>query len=224
MDFAHLAGAAERQGDDDEPAVDEDGAELLDDVLQPRCAATSSSRRIECRRTRSTLFIAATHAQSAWEHATRLVIKSPVKRCGKTRLQEIAGRARPPAAAHRRTSASPPWSARSTPRTRRRSCSTRPTACSPPAAVSAPKAPRTCAASSTAGHSRGWPYIRWNMSAHAQREACPTFAMAIISGIGDLPDTIEDRAVVVSPAPPSAGRAGRPVPPAPRRPTAADSH
>jgi hypothetical protein len=37
-----------------------------------------------------TLHIAATHAQIAWEHATRLVVKSPVRRCGKTRLLEEA--------------------------------------------------------------------------------------------------------------------------------------
>jgi hypothetical protein len=37
-----------------------------------------------------TLWVTATHAQAAWEHATRLVVKSPLKRCGKTRLQEIA--------------------------------------------------------------------------------------------------------------------------------------
>jgi hypothetical protein len=36
-----------------------------------------------------TLWTAATHAQPAWEHATRLVIKSPLKHCGKTRLQEV---------------------------------------------------------------------------------------------------------------------------------------
>src|SRR5690606_5250515 len=35
------------------------------------------------------LYVAATHGQPAWEHATRLVIKSPLKQCGKTRLQEI---------------------------------------------------------------------------------------------------------------------------------------
>lgn len=48
-----------------------------------------------------------------------------------------------------------------------------------------------------AGHSRGWPYIRWDAAARKQ-EDCPTFAMAIIGGIGNMPDTIEDRAVVVS--------------------------
>ncbi len=47
------------------------------------------------------------------------------------------------------------------------------------------------------GHSRGWPYVRWDAAARKQ-EQCPTFAMAIIGGIGDMPDTIEDRAVVLS--------------------------
>jgi hypothetical protein len=47
------------------------------------------------------------------------------------------------------------------------------------------------------GHSRGWPYIRWDASAR-RREECPTFAMALVGGIGDMPDTIEDRAVIVA--------------------------
>jgi hypothetical protein len=47
------------------------------------------------------------------------------------------------------------------------------------------------------GHSRGWPYIRWDPKSR-ERDECATFAMALIGGIGDLPDTIEDRAVVVS--------------------------
>src|SRR5262249_11190158 len=34
------------------------------------------------------LWIAATHAQPAWHHASRFVLKSPIKRCGKTRAQE----------------------------------------------------------------------------------------------------------------------------------------
>ena len=47
-----------------------------------------------------------------------------------------------------------------------------------------------------AGHSRNRPYIRWDAIA-SQREHCPTFAMAALAGIGDLPDTIMDRAVMV---------------------------
>lgn len=36
-----------------------------------------------------TLWIAATHAQPAWAHAPRLVIRGPEKRCGKSRLLDI---------------------------------------------------------------------------------------------------------------------------------------
>jgi hypothetical protein len=48
-----------------------------------------------------------------------------------------------------------------------------------------------------AGHSRNRPYIRWDVTARAT-EHCPTFAMAALAGIGALPDTITDRAVVVA--------------------------
>jgi hypothetical protein len=47
-----------------------------------------------------------------------------------------------------------------------------------------------------AGHSRNRPYIRWDFATRAP-EHCPTFAMAALAGIGALPDTITDRAVVV---------------------------
>ena len=47
-----------------------------------------------------------------------------------------------------------------------------------------------------AGHSRNRPYIRWDIATRAP-EHCPTFALAALAGIGDLPDTIADRAVRV---------------------------
>ncbi len=66
-----------------------DGAALLDElvaaldkyVITPSPAARDAI----------VLWIAATHAQAAWNHAPRLVINSPEKRCGKTRLLEFAG-------------------------------------------------------------------------------------------------------------------------------------
>ena len=45
-----------------------------------------------------------------------------------------------------------------------------------------------------AGFDRNSPYIRWDVTTRSL-ENCPTFAMAIIAGIGALPDTIEDRSV-----------------------------
>ena len=43
-----------------------------------------------------------------------------------------------------------------------------------------------------AGHQRNRPAIRWDAL-----ETIPTFAMAALAGIGAMPDTIEDRAVVI---------------------------
>src|SRR5205814_9576351 len=37
-----------------------------------------------------TLWIAATHGQEAWEHAPRCAVVSPEKRCGKSRLVDVA--------------------------------------------------------------------------------------------------------------------------------------
>jgi len=72
------------EADDDEPV---DGAELLDEVhaaltkfvVFPSVAAAIAT----------TLWITATHALPAWQHATRLAIMSPQKRCGKSRLLDI---------------------------------------------------------------------------------------------------------------------------------------
>ncbi len=142
-----------------------------------------------------TLYTAATHAQTAWEHASRLVVKSPIKRCGKTRLQEVAREL-----VHRplpTTNISPAALARSIDED------------DPPTlildeadTVWGKKEQRSEGAEDlrgilNSGHSRGWPYVRWDATAR-RAETCPTFAMAIIGGIGDMPDTIEDRAVVIS--------------------------
>jgi hypothetical protein len=48
-----------------------------------------------------------------------------------------------------------------------------------------------------AGFSRDRPYKRWDITIR-DVEDCPTFAMAILAGIGSLPDTIEDRAVIIT--------------------------
>lgn len=141
------------------------------------------------------LFIAATHAQGAWEHASRLVVKSPIKRCGKTRLQEVIAET-----AHRTlrtTNISPAALARSIDED------------DPPTlildeadTVFGSKKQRAEGSEDirgilNSGHSRGWPYVRWDANKR-QLEYCATFAMAVIGGIGDMPDTIEDRAVIIS--------------------------
>lgn len=140
-----------------------------------------------------TLWIAATHCQDLHEHASRFVLKSPLRRCGKSRALEVtrelvhkpkpAGNISAAAVVRIITPSDPPT-------------------------LILDEADSTFTGKPTEraedlrnilnlGHSRGWPYIRWNMKTSSE-EHCPTFAMAILAGIGDFPDTIEDRAVVVS--------------------------
>ncbi|MGH8867920.1 MAG: DUF3631 domain-containing protein [Actinomycetes bacterium] len=138
-----------------------------------------------------TLWIAATHAQSAWEHATRLALISPEKRCGKSRLLDIIL-----ALVH---------------------CALITVNISPAALVrSIGDDPPTLLVDEAdtlfggraadnhedlrgilnAGHQRNRPYIRWDATSRTT-EACATFAMAALAAIHDLPDTVMDRAVVV---------------------------
>lgn len=140
----------------------------------------------------TTLWIAATHVQPAWEHAPRLAVVSPEKRCGKSRLMDVCE-----ATAYQAlvtVSISPAALVR----------------CigsdDPPTlfidesdTIFGPKTAdnnEDLRGIVNAGHQRNRPYIRWDVTARAP-EHCPTFAMAMLAGIGDLPDTIMDRAVVV---------------------------
>ena len=141
------------------------------------------------------LWIGATHGQLAWEHASRLVVKSPLRRCGKTRLLEVIGET---AHAPLRTS-----NISSAALVRSISEADPPTIILDEADTIFGK--RRGAVTEKAedirgilnsGHSRGWPYIRWDAIAR-RAEHCPTFAMAALAAIGDLPDTIEDRAIVI---------------------------
>jgi hypothetical protein len=137
------------------------------------------------------LWIAATHAAPAWNCAPRLDITSPVKRCGKSRLLDIieATCHRPlltvnisPAALVRSIGGDPPTLLLDEADT-----------------VFGPKAAdahEDLRGILNAGHGRNRPYIRWD-AANRRMEHCATFAMAALAGIGSLPDTITDRAVVV---------------------------
>jgi hypothetical protein len=48
-----------------------------------------------------------------------------------------------------------------------------------------------------AGFGRDRPYKRWDITSRSVQD-CPTFAMAVLAEIGDMPDTIEDRAVIIT--------------------------
>jgi hypothetical protein len=172
----------------------EDGAELLDELygtLSRFVAFPGAEAAIT-----TTLWVAATHAQLAWEHATRLVAKSPVKRCGKSRLLDLLAELchNPLATVNISVAAlvrsigedDPPtvlMDEADTVFARRRG--------------ERAEAAEDLRGILNAGHQRGRPYVRWDASARGT-ERCPTFAMAAVAGIGDLPDTIEDRAVVLT--------------------------
>ena len=138
-----------------------------------------------------TLWIAATHAQVAWEHATRLVITAPEKRCGKSRLLDII----------EATCHDPLITVNISPAALVRSIDKEPPTLLLDEAdtVFGRKAAdnhEDLRGIVNSGHQRNRPYIRWDATSR-KREDCPTFAMAALAGIGDLPDTIMDRAVIV---------------------------
>lgn len=140
------------------------------------------------------LWIATTHALPAFECAPRLLITSPGKRCGKTRLLDMVE-----GTCHR-----PLASANATVAAIFRSIGD--------------KHPRTLLideadtlfgskkvaeqnedlrALLNAGHQRGRPALRCVGPNQVPTEF-PTFAMAALAGIGDMPDTIVDRSVNVA--------------------------
>lgn len=166
-----------------------DGVELLDDLLstlnryvvfpdQHAAAAVA-------------LWIATTHALPAFQHAPRLVINSPEKRCGKSRtLDVIAGTCHQPLVSVNATVAAifrsigddhPPTlivdEADTLFGTKR-----------------AAEQNEDLRALLNAGHQRGRPALRCVGPSQIPTEFS-TFAMAALAGIGSMPDTITDRAV-----------------------------
>jgi hypothetical protein len=138
------------------------------------------------------LWIAATHAQPAWQHAPRLVIRAPVKRCGKSRLLDIV----------EGTCHAPLITVNASPAAVYRAIGTG----TPPTLLvdeadtifggKNADANEDLRGLLNAGHQRNRPAIRWDAGTRSL-ETIPTFAMAALAGIGAMPDTIEDRAVVI---------------------------
>jgi Protein of unknown function (DUF3631) len=138
------------------------------------------------------LWIAATHAQASWAHAPRLVIRAPEKRCGKSRLLDVV----------EGTCHAPLITVNATPAAVYRAIGG-----DIPPTLLVDEADTIFGGKNAegnedlrgllnAGHQRNRPAIRWD---HTTRrlETIPTFAMAALAGIGAMPDTIEDRAVVI---------------------------
>jgi hypothetical protein len=167
-----------------------DGARLLGELRQAftRYVVFPSPQAADA----VTLWTAATHAQPAWEHAPRLAVVSPLKRCGKSRLLDVvAETCHAPlitinatiAAVVRSIGADPPtllvdeadtlWG------TRKQA-----------------DANEDLRGLLNAGHQHNRPMLRWDVTSRTA-EQLDTFAMALLAAIGELPDTVMDRAVVI---------------------------
>lgn len=170
--------------------MNDEGAQILDEVLDTLrqfVVFQNDHDAVAC-----ALHIAATHSQTAWEHATRLVLKSPQKRCGKSRAMDIHS-----SLSHRvllTTNISVAALVHSI------------TENDPPT-VYLDEADTVFGAKTgtdhedlrgilNAGFGRERPYMRYDPRGNVV-ESLPTFCMAVLAGIGDMPDTIEDRAVVI---------------------------
>ncbi len=180
-------------GDDDVLDGEEpDGAEILDEL---RAALTKYVVLPDAHTVVAiTLWIAATHALPAFHHAPRLVVKSPEKRCGKSRLLDVI----------ERTCHAPLATVNATPAAIFRSIGGE----HPPTLLvdetdalfgskKQAEANEELRALLNAGHQRGRPALRCVGPNQTPTEYV-TFCMAALAGIGDLPDTIEDRSVIVT--------------------------
>ncbi|GIG02524.1 DUF3631 domain-containing protein [Catellatospora citrea] len=169
------------------PAVD--GAALLDRVHATiaRYCVLPCPEAVDA----VTLWIAATHAQEAWAYAPRLIIRAPLRRCGKSRLLDVVE-----AACH-----NPMMSVNASPAAIYRTVgmgSTMTLLLDEFDAIFGAKASgdEDLRGLLNAGHQRGRPVSRYD--AGTQRvEHIETFCMVAMAGIGLAPETIEDRAVIV---------------------------
>lgn len=138
-----------------------------------------------------TLWVAATHIQTALQHAPRLAVVSPTKGCGKSRVLDVL----------HETVHQPMMTVNTSPAVIFRVIGKNPPTLLVDEAdtIFGPKASgdsEILRGLLNAGHQRNRP--AWRISGPEHKPTpFPTFAMAAIAGIGDLPDTVMDRAVVL---------------------------
>ncbi|MEE1769734.1 DUF3631 domain-containing protein [Streptomyces sp. JV185] len=139
-----------------------------------------------------TLWVAATHLQTAWQHAPRLAVVGPAKRCGKSRLLDVITESvhdplitvnASAAAVFRSITATPPTLLVDEADTLFGS-------------AKVAEKNEEMRGLLNAGHQRNRPTLRVSGPNH-EVSKFPTFAMAALAGIGDLPDTIMDRSIVI---------------------------
>ncbi|MFI6443272.1 DUF3631 domain-containing protein [Kitasatospora sp. NPDC050543] len=140
----------------------------------------------------ATLWVAATHLQGSWQHAPRLAVVGPAKRCGKSRLLDVLTE----------TVHQPVIMVNSTPAAVFRSITEEPPTLIVDEADTIFGTPKMAEKNEemrgllNAGHQRDRYVLRVVGNDH-KPHAFHTFAMAAIAGIGDLPDTIMDRSIVI---------------------------
>jgi hypothetical protein len=139
-----------------------------------------------------TLWVAASHLQPSWQHAPRLAVVGPAKRCGKSRLLDVLAE----------TVHSPVLTVNSTPAAVFRSITEEPPTLLVDEADTIFGSPKMAEKNEemrgllNAGHQRDRYVLRVVGNDHTPHRF-HTFAMAAIAGIGDLPDTIMDRSIVI---------------------------
>ncbi|MFF9096323.1 DUF3631 domain-containing protein [Streptomyces sp. NPDC014802] len=176
--------------EDDEPGQLGEGAQLLDELREAiaRYVVLPSSAAL----TAVTLWVAATHIQPALQHAPRLAVVGPAKRCGKSRLLDVITE----------TVREPLITVNTSPAVVFRAIGDDPPTLLVDEAdtifgsIKAAEKNEELRGLLNAGHQRNRPALRISGPEH-KPQAFPTFAMAALAGIGDLPDTVMDRAVVV---------------------------
>ncbi|MCX3060731.1 DUF3631 domain-containing protein [Streptomyces beihaiensis] len=176
--------------EDDEPPQVGEGAQLLDELRQAiaRYVILPSSDAL----TAVTLWVAATHIQPALQHAPRLAVVGPAKRCGKSRLLDVITE----------TVREPLITVNTSPAVVFRAIGDDPPTLLVDEAdtifgsIKAAEKNEELRGLLNAGHQRNRPALRISGPEH-KPQAFPTFAMAALAGIGDLPDTVMDRAVVI---------------------------
>ncbi len=167
---------------------DQDGTVVLDELRAAigRYVVLPSEEAL----TAVTLWVAASHIQPALQHAPRLAVVGPTKGCGKSRVLDVL----------HETVSRPMMTVNTSPAVIFRIIGEDPPTLLVDEAdtIFGPKAgdKEDLRGLLNAGHQRNRP--AWRISGPEHKPtAFPTFAMAALAGIGDLPDTIMDRAVVL---------------------------
>ncbi|ROQ82497.1 uncharacterized protein DUF3631 [Streptomyces sp. CEV 2-1] len=165
-----------------------EGSALLDDLRTAigRYVVLPSDEAL----TAVTLWVAASHIQPGLQHAPRLAVVGPTKGCGKSRLLDVLYE----------TVHQPMMTVNTSPAVVFRVIGKNPPTLLVDEAdtIFGPKAgdKEDLRGLLNAGHQRNRP--AWRISGPEHKPtAFPTFAMAALAGIGDLPDTIMDRAIVI---------------------------